>query len=78
MPRYVYRCQHCGEMFERVKSIKKPTRARCPACKKYCRSRITGGGGFILRGEWPGKSIRRENQLKELQRDKAVDEIGDD
>ncbi len=53
MPTYVYRCADCGHEFEIFhKSIPSRPRARkCPVCGGKARTRITGGAGFLFKGE---------------------------
>jgi putative FmdB family regulatory protein len=50
MPTYAYRCRRCGREFEKLQKITDPPRARCPFCKGSAERRITGGGGFLLKG----------------------------
>lgn len=52
MPTYDYLCEACGHVFEVFK--KKPTRPRarkCPQCGGPSRRQISGGGGFLFKGE---------------------------
>lgn len=52
MPTYDYRCEACGHAFEIF--TKKPTQARprkCPECGGRARRLISGGAGFLFKGE---------------------------
>ena len=51
MPTYAYRCKSCGHVFERVQKITDAPRVRCPVCRTAAERVITGGGGFLLKGE---------------------------
>lgn len=51
MPTYAYRCRRCGHEFEVFQKITDPPRSRCPVCRGGAVRVITGGGGFLLRGE---------------------------
>ena len=50
MPTYEYICDTCKHEFEEVQSIKAEALTVCPECGAAIRRKITGGGGFILRG----------------------------
>ncbi|MDX1622512.1 MAG: zinc ribbon domain-containing protein [Gemmatimonadota bacterium] len=53
MPTYVYECPSCGHEFERfLKKMDDRARTRkCPSCGKRARRRISGGAGFLFKGE---------------------------
>ena len=51
MPTYAYRCRRCGHEFDVFQKITDPSRSRCPVCRGGAERVITGGGGFLLRGE---------------------------
>ena len=51
MPNYAYRCSSCGHTFDKVQKFSEPPRARCPRCRGRAERVITGGGGFLLKGE---------------------------
>jgi putative FmdB family regulatory protein len=51
MPTYAYRCRRCGHQFDVFQKITDPPRSRCPVCRGGAERVITGGGGFLLRGE---------------------------
>jgi putative FmdB family regulatory protein len=62
MPTYDYRCGRCGFEFEKFQRITDPPRARCPRCKGAAERRITGGAGFLLKGEgFHGTDYRSES-----------------
>jgi putative FmdB family regulatory protein len=50
MPTYTYECASCGE-FEHQQSISEPALDRCPQCGKAVKRMISGGTGFILKGQ---------------------------
>lgn len=50
MPTYQYRCPHCKHEFEEFQSIKDAPIDECPQCGKEPRRIISGGAGFLLKG----------------------------
>ena len=52
MPTYIYRCRACGHEFEHVEKItsRRKTR-RCPVCGERAERQISGGAGFLFKGE---------------------------
>ena len=52
MPTYVYRCRDCGRQFEHFEKMTSRVRTRkCPACGGRCERQISGGAGFLFKGE---------------------------
>lgn len=52
MPTYAYRCAKCGHEFEFFAKISDRPRARkCPACGGRAKRQISGGAGFLFKGE---------------------------
>jgi len=52
MPTYEYKCERCGNRFEVVKSMSEFERIeKCPDCHVNAIRIISGGTGFILKGE---------------------------
>lgn len=52
MPTYVYECVKCGHTFEVFSKISaKPTSRKCPVCGGRAKRQITGGAGFLFKGE---------------------------
>lgn len=59
MPQYDFFCEICGKeetLFQKMAEYAPP-----PCCEKPMQQRISAAG-FILKGEWPGQEIKRENQ----------------
>jgi putative FmdB family regulatory protein len=51
MPTYEYKCDACGNEFERFQSITAPPVKRCPECGKAKVRRLIGtGAGLIFKG----------------------------
>ncbi|MFC2171410.1 FmdB family zinc ribbon protein [Acidobacteriota bacterium] len=50
MPTYVYRCEKCGDKFERFQGIKDPPVKKCDKCGGKVKRLIVPGAGFILKG----------------------------
>ena len=51
---YEYECGSCGHRFERVQSISEEPVGKCPECGKKPHRLISGGSGFIARGDHDG------------------------
>lgn len=52
MPTYAYRCSACGHVFDAVEKITANVRTRkCPVCGKRAQRMISGGAGFLFKGE---------------------------
>lgn len=66
MPTYVYKCEPCDEMFEKILPIaryKEPQ--NCPNCNEGPAKKQVTSGGFILKGDgWAGKNNRINNQMR--------------
>lgn len=52
MPTYGYRCRECGHEFEHFEKMtsRRKTR-RCPVCGERADRQISGGAGFLFKGE---------------------------
>ena len=52
MPTYVYRCRDCGRQFEHFEKMTSTRKSRkCPACGGRSERQISGGAGFLFKGE---------------------------
>ena len=52
MPTYVYRCRDCSRQFEHFEKMSSRTKSRkCPACGGRGDRQISGGAGFLFKGE---------------------------
>jgi putative FmdB family regulatory protein len=50
MPTYEYRCDACGNEFEREQRISEAPVKKCPACGKSKARRMVSSANFILKG----------------------------
>jgi putative FmdB family regulatory protein len=50
MPTYEYECEKCHHQFEQVQKMKDEPLKTCPACGGKVRRLISGGGGFLFKG----------------------------
>lgn len=49
---YAYECTRCGHTFDVFAKITaKPTSRKCPVCGARAKRQITGGAGFLFKGE---------------------------
>jgi putative FmdB family regulatory protein len=52
MPTYAYECTACGHNFDIFSKMSaKPTPRKCPVCGGRANRQITGGAGFLFKGE---------------------------
>lgn len=52
MPTYTYRCTKCEHEFDAFEKItERPRSRRCPICGKRAQQVISGGAGFLFKGE---------------------------
>lgn len=51
MPEYQYQCAACGHRFTARQGMSEPSLEGCPECGGKVERLITGGGGFIMKGE---------------------------
>jgi putative FmdB family regulatory protein len=52
MPTYAYECTACGHNFDVFSKMSaKPTPRKCPVCGGRANRQITGGAGFLFKGE---------------------------
>ncbi len=51
MPTYDYHCSGCGQAFEVFQRMSDEPVSSCPDCGAPVRRRISGGAGFIFKGE---------------------------
>ena len=51
MPTYDYQCSACGQSFEVFQRMSDEPVSSCPDCGAPARRRISGGSGFIFKGE---------------------------
>ena len=63
-PSYEYECLRCGNIFQVNRPMSDSSKpAKCGTCRVECKRIVTGGTGFILKGnDWPGKEIRNGNK----------------
>jgi len=66
MPTYQYHCTECGHDFEAFQSMVEPVLEECPKCHGKVRRLITGGAGFIFKGngfyqtDYPSKQYKAD------------------
>ncbi len=51
MPTYSYECERCGRRLERFQRVSDEPLKECPDCGGRLRRRITGGAGFVMKGD---------------------------
>lgn len=50
MPLYEYECENCGHVFEQRHGMNEEPVSRCPLCFGRISQKISGGTGFIIKG----------------------------
>lgn len=56
MPTYEYECSECGLRFEQRQAITDEPLKECPECRGNLHRLVSGGTGFIFKGESRGSS----------------------
>ena len=51
MPTYEYMCRSCGHIFEKFQGMNDAPLRECPECDGTVQRLISGGTGFIVKGE---------------------------
>ena len=72
MPTYDYQCSGCGQAFEVFQRMSDEPVSSCPDCGAPARRRISGGSGFIFKGEGFYITDHRSQDYK----DKAAADAG--
>lgn len=72
MPTYDYECSGCGQAFEVFQRMSDEPLSSCPDCGAAARRRISGGAGFIFKGEGFYITDHRSREY----RDKAAADAG--
>ena len=72
MPTYDYQCSGCGQAFEVFQRMSDEPVSNCPDCGAAARRRISGGAGFIFKGEGFYITDHRSREY----RDKAAADAG--
>ncbi len=65
MPTYDYRCKKCSHEFALFQGIKEKPRRTCPKCRGRIERLVTGGGGFILKGNGFYSTDHRSSDYKQ-------------
>jgi len=73
MPTYIYHCTDCGHEFEEFQAITEKALEVCPECQGKIERVITGGAGFIFKGNGFYLTDHRSEQYK---KDAASDTSG--
>ncbi len=72
MPTYEYQCTGCGQTFEVFQRMSDQPLSSCPDCGAAARRKISGGAGFLLKGEGFYITDHRSQEYK----DKAAADAG--
>lgn len=74
MPTYVYVCKSCGKRIEKTHGINEEPSLTCPSCAEPLEREISGGSGFILRGEgFYATDYRSDEYRKAEKKEKEVE-----
>jgi putative FmdB family regulatory protein len=75
MPVYLYRCQNCGNEFEKTQTYHNKPLMRCPECHKGSLERVPQKPAIIFKGTgWYSKDERSSSGQKSGTPDKKNDE----
>ncbi|HPI92678.1 MAG TPA: zinc ribbon domain-containing protein [Deltaproteobacteria bacterium] len=59
MPTYEYECNACKMRFEREQAMSDEPLQACPECGAPVRRLVSGGTGFLFKGEGQGRASSR-------------------
>ena len=78
MPTYVYECTACGHNFDVFSKMSaKPTPRKCPVCGGRANRQITGGAGFLFKGEGFYITDYRSEEYRSREKAEKKDDGGD-
>ena len=69
MPTYEYECEKCHLQFEQFQRMKDEPVKTCPACGGRVRRLISGGGGFLFKGNGFYITDHRSKSYKSKERE---------
>jgi putative FmdB family regulatory protein len=65
MPTYEYRCPSCEHAFELIQRMSDESGAECPECGAAAERVVSGGAGFLFRGDGFYITETRSKEYKE-------------
>ena len=78
MPTYAYECTACGHTFDVFSKMSaKPTRRKCPVCGGRANRQISGGAGFLFKGEGFYVTDYRSEEYRSREKAEKKDAGGD-
>ena len=78
MPTYGYECTACGHNFDVVSKMSaKPTPRKCPVCGGRANRQISGGAGFLFKGEGFYITDYRSQEYRSREKAEKKDAGGD-
>ena len=71
MPTYEYECEKCHHQFEKSQSITDEPVKVCPVCGGKVKRLISGGGGFLFKGNGFYITDHRSESYKKRQKEES-------
>ena len=71
MPTYEYRCRDCGRDFEVFQRMSDRPGAPCPGCGRPAERLISGGAGFLFKGDGFYITDHRSEDYRRMAREEA-------
>ena len=71
MPTYDYRCRECGRDFEVFQRMSDKPGASCPGCGNAAERLISGGAGFLFKGDGFYITDHRSDDYRKRAREEA-------
>ena len=68
MPTYQYECESCGHLFEQFQSMTADPLDTCPECEGQVKRLISGGAGFLFKGDGFYTTDYRSDNYKEREK----------
>jgi putative FmdB family regulatory protein len=78
MPTYEYECEKCHHQFERFQKMTDEPVKVCPVCGGKVKRLISGGGGFLFKGNGFYITDHRSESYKKRKKEESGSIIKDD
>jgi putative FmdB family regulatory protein len=78
LPTYEYECEKCHHQFEQLQKITDEPIKTCPVCGGEVKRLISGGGGFLFKGNGFYITDYRSDSYKKRQKEESGSIIKDD
>ena len=75
MPLYEYKCAKCDHIYEKIQKFSDKPRAKCPECGEESERLLSGGVGFLFKGDGFYITDSRSDSYKKEASKEAAPEV---